>query len=219
MAKISLYDFYNKIIQTDEFIIQASNTSGDDKNNSNNYSIGLSFNILSLSHKEKLNMQIGKHENLVFSSFSTNTDSAIRGAEKINRKIIHNNLLKNGILNYKLDFKIFISCLTKYKFVISPEGNGSDCHRHYEALLCGCIPIVEYNEEIVKKYEGLPILYTRDYTEITPEYLNMVYKRMLFQKYNFFKLMLSYYSKSDREEIKEKGNFWCQKLLGKKAYN
>ena len=219
MPKISLYDFYNKIIEPDEFIIQASNTSGDDKNNSNNYSIGLSFNILSLTHKEKLYMQIGKHENLVFSSFSINTDNIRRGTEKINRKIIHNNLLKNGILNYKLDYQRFIFCLTKYKFVISPEGNGSDCHRHYEALLCGCIPIVEYNEKIVKKYEGLPILYTKDYSELTPGYLNMVYRRMIFQKYNFSKLMLSYFSENDREEIKEKGNFWCQELFGKKAYN
>jgi hypothetical protein len=219
MAIISLYDFYNKIIQPREFIIQASDTSGYDKNNSNNYSIGLSKNVFILTNKEKIFMQIGKHENLVFSSFSTHTDSFRRGGEKINRKIIHNNLLKNGIFNYKLDYERFIYCLTKYKFVISPEGNGSDCHRHYEALLCGCIPIVEYNKEIEKKYKGLPILYTKDYTEITPQYLNLVYRKMIYQKYNFSKLMFSYFSESDREEIKEKGNFWCYTLLRKKAYN
>ena len=40
--------------------------------------------------------------------------------------------------------------LSKYKFIISPEGNGIDCHRHYEAILCGCIPIIEYNKDIEK---------------------------------------------------------------------
>ena len=32
MGVISLYDFYNKIIPIKEFIIQASETSGSDKN-------------------------------------------------------------------------------------------------------------------------------------------------------------------------------------------
>ena len=55
--------------------------------------------------------------------------------DEVNRKIIHNNLFKNGIKNYKLNFGDYIFGLSKFKFVISPEGNGEDCHRHYEALI------------------------------------------------------------------------------------
>ena len=70
MGYISLYDFYSKIIPINEFIIQASEISGSDKNDDTRYSIGLSCDVLNLSNKEKINMQLGKHENLVFSSFS-----------------------------------------------------------------------------------------------------------------------------------------------------
>ena len=32
---------------------------------------------------------------------------------------------------------------TEYAFVISPHGGGYDCHRTWEALVLGCIPIVK----------------------------------------------------------------------------
>ena len=219
MVLISLYEFYKKFIPNEYLIIQASNISGNDENSKNKYSIGLSYNFLTLSDVNKRNIQIGNHENLVFSSFSIHTDCLRRKDMKVNRKIIHNNLLINGIINYKLDYKKFMYCLSKYKFVISPEGNGVDCHRHYEALLCGCIPIVEYNEDIVKKYKGLPVLYTRDYTEINPQYLNMMYKKMILKKYNFNKLLINFFTDEEIKEIKEKGNFWCDKKLNQTPYN
>ena len=218
MVYISLYDFYNKIIPINEFIIQASEISGNDKNEKTRYSIGLSFSILNISNKEKLDIQIGSHQNLLFSSFNYDTDRKRRGGEKINRRIIHNNLFKNGIKNYKIPYIDYINMLSKYKFIISPEGNGIDCHRHYEAILCGCIPIIEYNKDIEKKYDGLPVLYTTDYSEITPQYLNQIYKKMLFKKYNYSKLMVSYYSLSERNEIREKGNYWSNFFVKKKPY-
>ena len=136
------------------------------------------------------------------------TDQRRRGTEKINRKVIHNNLLKNGIVNQKLVYIDYIKNLSNYKFVISPEGNGRDCHRHYEAILCGCIPIIEYNEDMINKYKGLPVLYTKDYSEITPSYLNRKYKKMIYQKFNFSKLFLNFYSKQEIDEINEKSMYW-----------
>ena len=35
----------------------------------------------------------------------------------------------------------------------------------------------------------------KDYSEITPEYLLKMYNKMIFKKYNFKKLYLSFYSK------------------------
>ena len=70
MVLISLYEFYKKFIPNEYLIIQASNISGNDENSKNKYSIGLSYNFLTLSDVNKRNIQIGNHENLVFSSFS-----------------------------------------------------------------------------------------------------------------------------------------------------
>ena len=32
---------------------------------------------------------------------------------------------------------------TNYAFIVSPHRNGLDCHRTWEALVLGCIPIVK----------------------------------------------------------------------------
>jgi hypothetical protein len=45
----------------------------------------------------------------------------------------------------------------KYAFVISPHGNGLDCHRTWEALCLGCIVIVK-KSPIDTLYTDLPVL-------------------------------------------------------------
>lgn len=76
------------------------------------------------------------------------------------------NLIKNGFSNNKLSYDCYFNSLKKYKFIVSPEGNGIGCHRHYEALLSGYIPICEYNPRTEEKYKNIPILYTKDYSDI-----------------------------------------------------
>ncbi len=99
-----------------------------------------------------------------------------------------------------------------YKFVISPEGNGIDCHRHYEALLAGSIPIIEHNPLTEEKYKGCPILYTTDYSEINEEYLLKKYDEMKDQVYDFSRLFLSYYTEEQQACIKVQGNYWMKRM-------
>ena len=91
----------------------------------------------------------------------------------------------------------------KYKFVISPEGNGQDCYRHYETWISKGIPIIEYNAFIEKKYSTLPILWTRDYAEINDNYLKSVYPGFLAKNYDFRRLLLGYYKKPIQAKIKQ----------------
>ncbi len=53
---------------------------------------------------------------------------------------------------------------TKYCFVSSPQGNGLDCHRTWEALLLGCVPIVKDSSSL---YDGLPVWSVNDWSDIT----------------------------------------------------
>ena len=100
------------------------------------------------------------------------------------------------------------------KYIISPEGNGIDCHRHYEALLAGCIPIMEKNPLAENKYANLPILWTIDYSEINNEYLESKYIEMLDLEYDFSSLFLNNYDYNIQNYIKDCGNFWIYKLTG-----
>jgi hypothetical protein len=54
--------------------------------------------------------------------------------------------------------------MVKYKFVLSPAGVGLDCHRTWEALVLGCIPIVK-SSCIDPVYEGLPVWIIKDWED------------------------------------------------------
>jgi hypothetical protein len=64
---------------------------------------------------------------------------------------------------------------TEYAFVISPHGNGLDCHRTWEALALGCIPIVK-TSALDPMYEGLPVKIVNDWHDITHELLDQTQK-------------------------------------------
>lgn len=195
---------------TSNLIVQASSICGGDLWMP--FPIGMNWTYVK-NFNENNNWQIGSHEKLVLCAISQTTDSR-RRPTGINRKQILNNLQKNRIQNIELEQGTYFSLLPSYKFVISPEGNGIDCHRHYEALLAGCIPIIEYNNQIQDKYKGLPILYTKDYSEITLDYLEQKYNEMKDIKYDFSSLFLSYYSSSEQDEIIKCGTYWIKKWCG-----
>jgi len=60
--------------------------------------------------------------------------------------------------------------MIRYKYVISPHGNGLDCHRTWEALVLGCIPIVK-TSVLDPMYEGLPVLIVNKWSDVTSELL------------------------------------------------
>lgn len=54
----------------------------------------------------------------------------------------------------------------EFAFVLSPHGNGLDCHRTWEALALGCIPVVK-TSPLDHMYSGLPVLIVRAWTDVT----------------------------------------------------
>ncbi len=64
----------------------------------------------------------------------------------------------------------FITELSKYAFVICPTGKGLDTHRLWEALLMGCIPIVE-TSQLDPLYQKFPIVIVKNWDEVTEENL------------------------------------------------
>lgn len=181
-----------------ELIVQASSTNEDDA--------WMPFPI-GMNYTYPGTFTFGDHSLQVLCAINPNTD-ARRRPSGVNRHKIVNNLAFNQIFNVTIPQDRYFEILPSYKFVISPEGNGIDCHRHYESLISGCIPIVERNPLTEEKYIGCPILWTNDYSEITPSYLDMKYQEMKSQIYDFSRLFLAYYSSETQSEIKRCGNYW-----------
>lgn len=85
------------------------------------------------------------------------------------RKDIISILEKNKTKYFKptksYSYKEFQEIGADYKFHISPEGNGIDCHRTWELLYMGCIPIVIKNK-IYRDWD-LPIMQINRWSDLT----------------------------------------------------
>ncbi len=95
----------------------------------------------------------------------------------------------------------FYRRLDRHRFTISPEGNGIDCYRTWEALYLRSIPIVQRSTEM-EHFSDLPILFTDDYGELTPDYLEDQYARMLETDYRIEKLYLSHWKRRLEDSIR-----------------
>lgn len=204
-----------------------NNSSKDGKDRFHKYPLGFSWRVLKIKDAQKIKRifdidnnwnTINNKKDIVSCMVTVGTDSR-RKSRKINRKNIIRTLASNGIdNNVGLSPEKYYDYILDSSFTISPEGNGIDCHRHYEAWFCGCIPIIEYNKKLEEKYCGLPILWTTDYTEITKEYLKHKLSQFLHNKYDFDMLYLNHYDKKDKSIIIDQCNYWVNKRLNIKYY-
>ena len=104
-----------------------------------------------------------------------------------------NNLLQKEFLkNESLPWNEYINDLSSYKFAISPQGNGVDCHRTWECLYLGVIPIVE-NSISMSFFQELPILFVDNYDIITEDFLHKKYNEFSNKKFNLEKLNIKYW--------------------------
>lgn len=100
----------------------------------------------------------------------------------------------------KMPVNEYFDYLSNYKFVISPEGKGVDCHRTWEALYMNSVPIVQDSLHM-RSFKDLPILFVNNYEELNEDYLEMIYDEMLEKEYNFNKLKKFYWDNLVKNEI------------------
>ena len=103
--------------------------------------------------------------------------------------------ISSDILHLDLDFTVRSNVWKKaieYAFVLSPFGAGPDCHRTWEALCLGCIPIVK-SMGSNKMYEDLPVLIINEWNEVNEELLNATIERFKTTTFNYDKLLLKYW--------------------------
>ena len=82
--------------------------------------------------------------------------------------------------------------IIKHAFVLSPFGVGMDCHRTWEALCLGSIPII-CAPHFKKLFADLPVLIVNDWSEITEELLQSTIESFKEKTFNYKKLSLAYW--------------------------
>lgn len=96
------------------------------------------------------------------------------------RKIMYKKLINNDdiyFLDKKKTFTDITKLYNKYNFVLSPRGNGLDCHRTWELLLAGVIVITKSTslDDMFKK-NNLPVIILKDWDELNKNLPNKLKK-------------------------------------------
>jgi len=105
-----------------------------------------------------------RKELLVYKNFDINTNYG-------ERYVCNTITNSNGIhMSSNTSVENYWRILSKSMFVISPPGNGIDCHRIWEALYLRAVPIVKYHESF-SQFKHLPILFVNSWEEVTIPFL------------------------------------------------
>lgn len=79
-----------------------------------------------------------------------------------------------------------------YRYIVNPPGNGFDCHRIWEALLMGCIPIIKHSC-LDPLYADLPVIFVNDWAEINEYFLEQKYRELSQKTYSPEKIYADYW--------------------------
>jgi hypothetical protein len=80
----------------------------------------------------------------------------------------------------------------QYQFVLSPHGAGLDCHRTWEALLLGSIPIVK-EAKLNDLFTDLPVVVVHDWGEINTAFLSDALTKINSKSFNLERLRMAYW--------------------------
>jgi hypothetical protein len=102
--------------------------------------------------------------NLVFKNFDCSTNiNARRLCDEITS---HNNIM----MSQRTSNLQYWTNIANSVFVISPPGNGIDCHRIWECLYLKSMPIV-LKHEALEQFKHLPIIFVDSWEEVTQQFL------------------------------------------------
>jgi hypothetical protein len=132
------------------------------------------------------------------SSFHVSNNPAIRehvrNQARASRHGHQEEFLKS--LDYRLEVRNSL-------FVLSPPGNGNDCHPTWEAIYLGAVPVILKGFLAESLWGYLPILTVNDYSEVLDLEINELRKL--------------YSAAMERATVKAYATFWLGEILGRKS--
>jgi hypothetical protein len=122
--------------------------------------------------KKVINSEV-KRNNKVYCNFNEYTSSLRRGI----KKLFENNHFVD-VDDSNLSFEEYLLKLKSYKYVISPPGNSVDCHRIWESIYVGTIPIILKNIATDTFSNNLPIITVDNYNNLDINMLHHEYDKV-----------------------------------------
>ena len=101
----------------------------------------------------------------------------------------------------KKSYSDYVNNILEHKMVVCPRGNGIDCHRVWEVLYLGRVPILK-KEKAMRYFESLPIIYLDEWAQMQDlEFLNAQYEKV--KTHSSEMLNFSYWKDKIAESLKE----------------
>lgn len=125
--------------------------------------------------------KISEPESLVYLNCNQNTNVE-------ERKTCYDECLKMDIVNIdnpNLTYLQYLNRIKEHMFVLSPRGNGLDCHRTWEVLMMRRVPILKREGQLEKLYKNLPVLFVDNWTDIHNMDLKQLFKSFSFDNQEY----------------------------------
>lgn len=159
-----------------------------------------------ISIVNKIRSQNNKKHNMFYANFNINNNKNEREYCLQQTGITLRNDVDGGwngfAGGYKLPttFEGYLGDLSRSYFCLSPKGNGIDCHRTWEALYMGCIPIVT-KSEIAEAHKDMPIIILDDWLDFKKITFDENLYHKIWNNFNIGDLHLDNYLKRIMKEI------------------
>ena len=155
--------------------------------------IGIANEVWPHGNKETILKIINENnskKNLVYCNFDPHTN--INERSHAIQKIRHHDFIDFDF--HKHSFEDYLRKLSTYKYVISPPGNSVDCHRIWESMYVGTVPIVLKDVPVVY-FKDCPILFINSWEDLTSELLVSKYagvsnKETYKSDFNYYKKLI-----------------------------
>jgi len=130
-----------------------------------------------------------KKERLLYANFDVNTNQK-------ERNLCLSELRKYNLdISQKLSFEKYCEELAKSYFVVSPNGNGIDCHKTWEALYLKTIPIVTKSINIEYYSKEFPIMIIDGWENFNPQDCSEIAYSKIWNNFNISKLTIKNFIK------------------------
>lgn len=136
--------------------------------------------------------------NIVYCNFDISTNPAVRVPLK--------ERLAASTITWQAPFRSFrdyLDDMAQCHWCVSPPGNGVDCHRTWEALYLGVVPIVQRTPWGADLHDGLPIIQAEDLSALNPHLLGNGQKTLESQKHDLARLTMRYWRKRIFDKVAE----------------
>ena len=84
-----------------------------------------------------------------------------------------------------LSYPEYLQKMKEYKFVLSPRGNGLDCHRTWEILMMRRVPVIKREGSMEILYNNMPVLFVDEWSDLKLMNLDKIYEEFFFDNQSY----------------------------------